>query len=172
MSGYINGYRYPRFIIKTSAGLAVETINLSLCGRDGLLETYDFNLVTVEQENMSKYQKSIGGKITFTLNYSDHSNRTNSLNIGKIIDYILEIHNYKIFLIPRSEYTWRVFEVIYSGDPIDLQIAKGGVNSRGMKGLVLKFETKDKVTDVNWWNPSLDQYLITTNVIRVLYETA
>ncbi len=171
MSGYINGYKYPRFIIKTSAGAAVETINLSLCGNDGLIETYDFNLVTVEQENMTKYQKSIGGKITFTLNYSDHSNRTNSLSIGSLINYILEIQDYKIYLIPRSEYTWRVFEVIYSGEAIDLQIAKGGVNARGMKGLVLKFETKEKVLDVNWWNPALDQYYVTTNVIKILYET-
>jgi hypothetical protein len=170
MSGYINGYRYPRFIIYTSAGVFVETINMDLCGPDGLKETYDFNIIEVEQENMTVYQKSIGGRITFELNYSQHSSRNNSLNIGKLIDYILETHNYKIFLTPRIEYTWRNFEVVYTGNPIDLRISKGGSSARGMKDMILTFKTKEKITDLNWWNPALDQYYITTNEIRVLLE--
>lgn len=149
---YINGYMYPVFNIYTASGTFLEAVTLDLCGTEGLKEYYNFEMILNKQDNLEEYTKVKGIKLEFELNYNEYANATLMSNIEKIIDAIL--NNHKIYIYPRADYLWRVYEVIYTGDIIELGILKGGEYARGMKGVVLKFRTKNKITKLNWINPN------------------
>lgn len=152
MKNYINGYSTPKFVIKDPDSQAIiDTIELNLCGSDGLSEEYEFIAIKHKLLNYSEYSKWMGYFINFTLSYSEYSSKSNSLKVMALINYIL--YGCDITLYPRTDVLSRVFDVNFAGDSMKLGILRGGINSVGNKGIELSFRTKNILTEINWIDP-------------------
>ncbi len=151
MAEYITGYSKPRFLIINSSGLIIDTIDLNLCGTDGLTENYEFYLAKHNLLNYSEVTYFYGYHINFNLSYSEYSNKTNSLAISKLINHIL--NNYKLIIVPRIDILNRYYNVNYTGDSITLNILNNGANSIGNKSIELNFRTSELQTQMKWLNP-------------------
>ena len=108
MSNYINGYSTPQFKIYNSSNVEETTIDLNLCGQDGLMENYEFFST---RHNLLNYQENVnwyGFHINFNLSYSEYSDKTNALKIMKLINYIM--NDYRIKIIPRTDLLRRQYD--------------------------------------------------------------
>jgi len=149
---YINGYSYPIFRIYSSVGVLLDTIELTLTGRDGLREKYNELNIRHEFLNYSRKKSFQGVHIDFTLNYSEFTNKTTSLKIFNLLNY--EAQGKIIYLQPRADIGSRSFEVIGMNDTIELGILKGGVNAGGNYGITLNYTTANKETYYRVTDPS------------------
>lgn len=146
MSNYINGCGSPIFRIYNSSNVLIDTINLPLTDSQGLIESIE-EYSTLHQLLDFSFTKSIQGyKITFTLNYSEYTEKATTTDLMSLLTY--EKAGYIIKLQPRSDIGARYFEVIGMNDKIDIGILKNGINSIGNKGITLTYMTKNLVSDI------------------------
>ena len=141
MSNYINGVSYPRILVKNSLNEIIDTIDLDLCGANGLTEEYteDFKRIELESGRFIDYDTR-GSRITFTLDYSEYIKKANLFLIERIFFYN-SIPEYTLLLYPRLDVLARNFEVRLLDGTFSLGILTGGVNAKGHKYPVLKFIT-------------------------------
>jgi hypothetical protein len=156
MKKYVNGYREPKFIIKDIDNNLIENIVLDLTNEAGLIEENEFIYIKHNLLNGNTITKYDGFNINFTLNYDQYLSKTNTVKIDRLIYYILQ--NNIIDLQPRFEEYRRVFEVVYTGEPLTLGLLKGGLNSAGNYGYVLKFRTKYKQIELINYDPDTIKY--------------
>lgn len=158
MSNYINGYSYPQIVVKDIAtNETITTINLDLCGVNGLTENYteSFRRVELLTGELITYDCR-GSRIEFILDYSEYVKKNNLFNIEYIFHYASLPDTYKLLLIPRIDNLSRYFEVMLSDGTYSLGILGGGSLSKGHKLPVIKFITVNYVskdfmdTDLNY----------------------
>lgn len=141
MSNYINGYSYPRILIKDDSNAIIDIIDLPLCSENGLIEEYAEDYKRVELENGSYYDyDNRGARITFTLDYSNYIIKANLFLIEKIFFYN-SVPNYSMVLYPRIDVLARNFDVKLFDGSYSLGILTGGTLAKGHKYPVIKFIT-------------------------------
>lgn len=148
MSDYINGYSYPRFIIKNySTNATVDTLDFPLTMENGLIEdSYeDFRRIELESGKYIDYGNK-GTRLIFTLDYSSYARTAMMLDIQTLYNYFAQPTTYKILLIPRIDEQARYFEVrLHEQGAFSLGIRKGGANAISNRLPVLRFITTDLV---------------------------
>lgn len=112
-STYINGVSFPIVKIKDTSGAVVDTINLDLCGANGLIEEYteDFKRVVLGKNKKKIDYDFKGTDIIFILDYSEYSATGNLFDIELIKTYNRSPELYNLFLIPHSDLPGRSFQV-------------------------------------------------------------
>lgn len=141
MSNYINGYQYPRILVKDETNTIIRTIDLDLCGINGLTEEYaeDFKRIELENGRYIDYDNR-ASRITFTLDYSEYVKKNNLFLIESIF-YYNSIPSYTLLLYPRVDVLARNFEVRLLDGTFSLGILTGGAKAIGHKNPVIKFVT-------------------------------
>lgn len=143
MSDYINGYSYPKIVIKdVDTNETINTIELSLCGAGGLVENYveDFKRIELESGRYIDYDYR-GSRISFQLDYSEYIRKTDLALIELIFAYNSQPETYKLILYPRADIGARYFEVRLTDGSFSLGILKGGINTVGHRLPVINFIT-------------------------------
>lgn len=143
----VTGYSSPHFDIYYDDYTLLDSIDLKLCDSTGLTEDYEFISIEHNLIDYSTIQTYLGYYITFTLSYAEWSDAENSLKIKNLINYSL--NNYRIFIQPRIDLA-RSFEVNMLRDGFSLGIMKNGIKAIGNTGIVLKYKTKYKLTELDW----------------------
>jgi hypothetical protein len=157
---YLLGQDVPRFKIYDSNWNEIETIDLMLCGLDGLEEKRDKRYIEHELLSGKISRKEIGHYKDFTLSYSDYSPIENSKKIEKIMDYFVEENypDYHIILYRNIDILTNHYEIIDTTDDLTINNMKHGIKAIGNRNLVLKFKTKYLQKRLNWSDPNDVQY--------------
>lgn len=171
---YLLGQDIPRFKIYDSDWNEIETIDLMLCGLDGLEEKNPPQVIEHPLLIGKIVRKIIGRYKDFTLSYSDYSPIENSKKIEKIIDYFNEINypNYHIILYPNIDIPTRWFEINDTTDDLTINNMKHGVKAIGNRGMVLKFQSKYLQNKLKWTDPNDVQYLCSVYPRKGVLQTA
>lgn len=144
MGNYINGYSYPRMIIKDYTTLEViESIDLDMCNLSGgMQESYQeyFKRNELESGRLVDFDFK-GARIVFNLDYSQYARKSNLSKIEKLLFYNSVPDSYRLFITPRVDAQARDFEVRFLDGNYDLGILTGGANAVGHKLPVIKFIT-------------------------------
>jgi hypothetical protein len=165
MSNYLNGYNYPKFTIYDENNVLLETINLNLCNEGGLIETYEIIKIEHTLLDYSVTELYKGHHITFKLDYTNYTNKANTVNILKLVSHILD--NHTIILTPRIDVLARHFEVYCNTPTYELGLLRGGSSASGHKLISLSFKTKELQTGaINYIDPDtvatpMDEQFIT-----------
>jgi len=156
MSRFINGYRNPVFKIFHGSTL-LDTISLPITGVGGLVETIQERRIVHELTNFTLLNKVFGYTLHWNLPYSEYANKETMLLIQQLLRY--HKAGYQIILIPRADLSRRFFEVLYTGDSLEMGIKKGGANAVGNNLVTIEFTTKYLTDDINWIDPDTIQYI-------------
>lgn len=156
MANFINGWRHPIFRIYNN-NILLDTIELPIVGASGLVETIQERRIVHELTNFTLLNKIFGYTIRWSLPYSEYANKATMLKIQQILRY--HKAGYKIILTPRADLTRRFFEVLYTGEEIEMGIKKGGSNAVGNQLVNIEFTTKYLIDDINWIDPDTIQYI-------------
>lgn len=143
MSNYINGYSYPRIIIRAvSDGSVTETIDLDLTMSGGLVETFEeyYKSNELETGEIIDYDFK-GSRINFQLDYSEYVRKSNMLKIEKIRQYAQEPESYSVWLTPRVDVQVRSYEVRPRFN-YSIGVLTGGSNTQGNRLVSIEFVTK------------------------------
>lgn len=147
---FINGCRNP--IIKIYDGIyLIETINLPLPDKGGLIEDPGVESEETEYYDGEKDIDTDGYRITWDISYKSQTVKETSLAIYRL--FIYQKNKFKMVLIPRADVPQRGFVVNFMNDSMPFGILKGGKKARGNKGMILKFETKYLEQDLKWTDP-------------------
>lgn len=156
MANFINGWRHPVFKIFNN-NILLDTIELPIVGISGLVETIQERRIVHELTNFTLLNKIFGYTLRWNLPYTEYANKTTILKIQQILRY--HKAGYKIILYPRADLTRRFFEVLYTGDEMEMGIKKGGSNAIGNNLVNIEFTTKYLIDDINWIDPDTIQYI-------------
>ena len=150
---FINGWRNPVFkIYEQPSNILLNTISLPIVNASGLIENVQTLNVTHEFNSRKLIQKILGYRITWTLPYDEFANADTMILIQEIIRYCKSGH--KVVLTPRSDLPGRSFEVLYTGEELEMGIKRGGSTSVGNRLTVITFTTKYMLDDIGWINPA------------------
>ncbi len=159
---YINGYKNPLIIITDLQNNQIAKYEFKL-DKDGLTE--EIILIKSRKTNIKNniIYKRKGIFRKFTLSLKQKSNLQNTLNVINIVNYAnitdsFENPLYKIFIVPRKDYEYNSFQVELLNDSITMKIQRGGIFSKGMKGIELVFETINIAKNYTVINPNDIQY--------------
>lgn len=157
MSNFVTGYSHPKFVIIDSAlNIHIDTIDLDLTNESGFTEIMSpTNDVVHYMITGEKRVKSFGFRARFTLDYSGCLSKLNALKIEKIWDYWLQedINGDKknqIILYPRADILSRFYEVVYSGEPVQINISAG--EKKFNKNFIWEWHSRYLV-QWNWIDP-------------------
>ena len=153
----INGYKEPRFKIYNGSGGLVSTIDLPLTGEKGLIESYEVKKIRHELVDYSTLQRIKGYIIHFTLHYDSYIRGDTLMKLKQILDYATG--GYRLELIPRTDFSWRKFDVYLSSDSFELGLLGGYINSKGHRLPTLVFSTKYLQTEIPWYYEGGDTYV-------------
>lgn len=156
MTNFVNGWRHPIFRIYNNS-ILIDTIELPITGVEGLVETIRERRIQHELTDFTLLHKVFGFTISWNLPYSEYANKVTMLNIQQILRY--HKAGYKIILIPRADLPRRNFEVLYTGEEIEMGIKKGGSAAVGNRLVNIQFTTKYLLDDFNWIDPDTIQYI-------------
>lgn len=149
---YINGCGYPAISIIDVQNRLIDFIELPLCDKNGLIETWDIIKDEYETLNGKIIQFIRGYRGHFDLSYASCIIKDNSLKIQKILQYKKE--NYRLIFTPRyGDVPWRHFEVVLENDNVVVGILTGGYHSKGNKLVTLKLKTVNIEASPNWVDP-------------------
>lgn len=169
---YINGSGKPR-IICSNGVRASFNLDLPETNENGLTETWEekYILHRIISPSFTNYtqqivKKSLGWVVTFTFDYTRYIQKNDLLKIKKILDYAKA--GWTIKLIPRVDDLSRQFEVLYSGETLDINIMGGGERAIGNKSVVLKFTTTGLVSSFDIRDPDLVDYMIYSQFPKML----
>lgn len=147
---FVNGYSNPRFDIYNGNNF-VETINLDLTMSAGLVEKINEHSIQHELQNLTKEKEILGYSIDFKLSYAQYSDKTNTLNIKKLLKY--EKEKKTLILYPRADVLGRYFTVLGMNDTIEIGINKGAESAQGNRLIELKYTTKYLLDDLLFLDP-------------------
>lgn len=150
---YINGSDKPRFVIRNpNTNDIVETITLPITNESGMEEETEEDKITHEFLYQSRIEDYVRGyRIRWRLPYDQYADLTTSKAVQTIMRYRRD--RYKIFFTPRIDVPLRNFEVNFRG-AINQGVNRGGQYGEGNRLMVLNFETKYAVFDMNWMDPN------------------
>jgi hypothetical protein len=161
LSLYVNGQGQPKFDILNGSNL-VDTFTLPLTNEGGLTEKWEEVAITqtIISPSILNYTQRVkktvlGWSATFVFDYSHLIQKTDLLNIKRILDY--ERLSYSIFLTPRIDIANRRYQVYFSGQEIDVNITRGGLNAIGNKSVTLEYKTVNLVNYFDVQDPD-NQY--------------
>lgn len=151
---FINGWKWPVFKIYDSANnnVLLASITLPIVNASGLIERVQTLNITHEFNSRKLVQRILGYRITWTLPYDEYAKGDTMMKIQEILRHCKTGRT--IFLTPRADLPTRSFEVIYTGEELDMGIKRGGVNAVGNKLTVIEFTTKNMIDDIGWVNPN------------------
>lgn len=167
MAKYLNGVSYPIIEITDQYGRSVENglFTLPLTNELGLEERSLERYTEYEALNFVKKKKTKGWDMYFTLNFPEYAAKATATKIMMLLDWEYAIsntpamYNYRIYLTPRADVMSRKFEVIGDNKEMVMKVLKGGVNSIGHSGLVLKYRTK-YLSNWSTRNPDAELFLV------------
>jgi hypothetical protein len=166
LSNVINGWENPIFNIYNPSGVLIETIELPLTNRQGLVESYEIIKKQTDVINFAIKQKILGYRISFSLYYDEYVSGNALLDIKKIINHA-KLGN-KLVLIPRADKPSRTFEVVVNMDNFDIGLLKGGAKAIGHRLPVLQFTTKYLQAELGWsWSFSLHHQREGVNIYKL-----
>lgn len=171
MLQFVNGYREPAFRLVKISDSTEETVQLVLCDTDGMEEYNEFKVIWYDIINGKRIPKWRGIRKHFILSYSAWSDVINSMKIQTIVNRALDNANYRIYIIPRYDYAFRNYKSNYSGEPISVGIHGGGLDAIGNTKIILKFETEELVSALDWINPNDILYPTTIHPHVISLET-
>lgn len=165
--GSVTGYKNPAFDIKTLNNQRVMYYELALCDEDGLTEEYEFLSVKHRLLNYQEVVKPKGIHYKFTLSYKSWSDHETLAKFCNMMDeYTWNPYtymNYRTFLIPRVDVPSRKFEVVYTGEPITLNLMKGYDKGLGNRGVEFVFQTKYNIGWLDWRNLDNQNIMVLEN---------
>ena len=147
---YLNGVSYPIIEITDQYNRRVENglFTLPLTNELGLEERSVERFTEYESLSFVKKKKTKGWDMFFTLHFSSYASKSTALKIMQLLDWEYAIsntvayYNFRIYITPRVDVPSRKFEVIGDNKEMVMKILKGGTNSIGHSGLILKYQTK------------------------------
>lgn len=170
----VNGSGSP--IIRILRGYTTTTFNLPFCKRMTEVWKEQKNLhkiisPDIEQPMMKRLKKGWGWDVEFILNYVDYTVvKGDILNIATILNASTETRDeIQIYLVPRNDYPNRFFKVLYTSEDFTLDIARGGENAPGNKGISLQFEIVDLQPKLNLIDPDALAVFANLNNQNIFY---
>jgi len=151
MTNFLNGYKNPIFKIYDD-NIIIETIALPIVNASGLIENVQTLNITHEFNSRKFVQKILGFRISWSLPYDEYARVDTMMKIQQILRHCKT--GRKIVLTPRADLPTRNFEVIYTGEELQMGIKRGGANAVGNRLTVIEFTTKNMVDDIGWINPN------------------
>lgn len=168
------GYSYASLEVRNASG-RVFTVNFpmtSLSGRQ--VETYDIEGWEAKQVNLailpSQVQRGLlqgvyGFWINWTFNYPDRLQGSDAVNFARVIEAALtdDSGSSTMYLTPRVDEDWRIFQVVLSLEQFSLGISKGGSLAKFNRDFVIRFKTKNMERSLKWSLTTADPVLCYIN---------
>lgn len=151
---FINGWKWPIFKVYDPLNnyQLLTTISLPIVNASGLIEKVQTLSITHEFNSRKLVQRILGFRIIWTLPYDEYANADTMLMIQEILRHCKS--GRKIVLTPRADLLTRSFEVIYTGEELEMGIKRGGAGAAGNRLTIIEFTTKNIVDDIGWINTS------------------
>lgn len=154
----IIGYNNPQILMTNSGDANTTTLSLPLTNLTGRqVEQYEYVGWNGMQVDLSLDRDDVtrtelmdvyGVFITWNLSYSDFIQGTDLINFQSIIEGAFQGDTFQ--LIPRSDESWRYFDVNLVLNPFAVGIATGGSNAPFNKDFTISFKTKNMVKLLKW----------------------
>lgn len=156
MGNFINGYSYPRIIVKQTDNVYITEFDLPLCMMSGGFEqsySEDFSRHEMADGTIIDFGFQ-GAKLSFNLDYSSLLKKPSYYIIEEIIKFHRLPEEYKIILIPRIDVLPQQFEVRFADNKIlDLGLHRNGADAIGNRLTSLRFVTKDNYSGQLFFDP-------------------
>lgn len=149
---YINGYDRPKFIIKNSLGNVIEERIISF-RYEALKEYYEKVSVQTETIDGSKLKKVRYYRLEWELFYTNYIEKDDILFLARLENY--EVQGCSIYLIPHSDWPWRIYRVHIKDNirELDIYPYNLNINNTVNKGIEISFINADPITELNWIDP-------------------
>jgi hypothetical protein len=149
---YVNGYDRPKFIVKDNSGNTIEERTISF-KYEALKEYYERVATEAELISGAKVKQARYIRMEWRLVYTNYIEKDDLLFLGRLENY--EIAGYRIWLIPHTDWPWRIFRVLIQDEKREIDIYPGALNAdlTPNLGYEISFTNADPITQLSIIDP-------------------